>query len=279
METETGARPASWAASSLGPLPEGFTIEEVRDQERLRELEALQIRVWGMEPLEVVPAAMLYVARTSGGIVLAAYDRGTVAGFVLGLLGQRNGHLYHASHMLGIHPEYQGHGLGAALKWRQRELALAQGLGLMTWTFDPLEARNARLNVHKLGATSHTYYENLYGDMEDKLNWGLPTDRLLVEWDLHGSPPAFDSVVRTAAAPLLLVEQGLPVPPSREPALGGPLLLPVPPDMRALRYADPSASLAWRLAQRQALQWAFARGYAVRDFEGGAYLLLQSDSL
>ncbi|HVC82366.1 MAG TPA: GNAT family N-acetyltransferase [Chloroflexota bacterium] len=257
-------------------MPDGYVIEMIQEQTRLKEIEDLQIRVWGMDALEVVPAAMLYIARASGGIVLGAYDRGVLAGFVLGLLGRREGRLYHASHMLGIDPAYQGRGLGAALKWRQREVALSQGLDLMTWTFDPLESRNARLNIHKLGATSATYVENLYGEMDDQLNRGLPTDRLLVEWDLRASRAAVDRAARAAAVPLFRVERGRPIEPPLEPPPGSPLLLPVPPDMRGLRDADPSASLAWRLAQREALHWAFAHGYVVRDFEDGAYLLLGS---
>ncbi|MGH2409328.1 MAG: GNAT family N-acetyltransferase [Chloroflexota bacterium] len=278
MGTEAGAKSAPTAGDGMGSLPVGWTIETVSDQARLKEIEDLQIRVWGMDALEVVPAAMLYLARASGGIVLGAYDRGNLVGFVLGLLGCREGRLYHASHMLGIDPEYQGHGLGEALKRRQRGVALSQGLDLMTWTFDPLESRNARLNIHKLGAASTTYVENLYGDMDDQLNRGLPSDRLLVEWDLRRAPPAIAPAVRAAAIPLLLVEHGRPVAPPREPLSGCPLLLPVPPDMRALRHADPGASLAWRMAQRQALQWAFARGYVVRDFEDGAYVLLKEPS-
>jgi predicted GNAT superfamily acetyltransferase len=256
----------------MEPLPDGLAIEMVTDQARLKEIESLQMRVWGMEPLEAVPAPMLYVVRASGGIVLGAYDRGVLVGFVLGLLGRRDGRLYHASHMLGIDPRYQGRGLGAALKQRQREIALAQGLDRMTWTFDPLESRNARLNMHKLGATSNTYLEDLYGDMEDQLNRGLPTDRLLVEWDLHGPPLAADRAGRTAI-PLIVLKEGRPVVATEEPASGVPLLVAVPSDMRLLRRTNPEAAHAWRMAQRQALQWAFAHGYVVRDFEAGAYVL------
>ncbi|HVA89533.1 MAG TPA: GNAT family N-acetyltransferase, partial [Chloroflexota bacterium] len=116
----------------------------------------------------------------------------------------------------------------------------------------------------------------LYGEMDDQLNRGLPTDRLLVEWDLRASRAAVDRAARAAAVPLFRVERGRPIEPPLEPPPGSPLLLPVPPDMRGLRDADPSASLAWRLAQREALHWAFAHGYVVRDFEDGAYLLLGS---
>ena len=93
---------------------------------RLRAMEDLQELVWGGDYRAVVPAHMLYIVATSGGIVLGAYLDGQLAGFVLGLLAQRNGRLYHASHMLGIHPDHQGGGIGAALKWQQRERALAR---------------------------------------------------------------------------------------------------------------------------------------------------------
>jgi predicted GNAT superfamily acetyltransferase len=273
---ETGGRSTARAGAGAGPLPEGFTIEMVTDQSRLKEIEMLQLRVWGMGALEAVPAPMLYVVRACGGIVLGAYDQGSLAGFVLGLLGRRDGRLYHASHMLGIDPRYQGRGLGAALKERQRAIALSQGLDRMTWTFDPLEFRNARLNMHKLGATSNTYLEDLYGDMEDQLNRGLPTDRLLVEWDLHAPPPAIDRAVG-AAVPLIVMKAGRPMAATEEPAVGSPLLVPVPPDIGVLRRTDTGAAHAWRMAQRHALQWAFARGYVVRDFEAGAFLLLPDE--
>jgi predicted GNAT superfamily acetyltransferase len=169
-----------------------------------------------MEPRGIVPGALMGVIASGGGILLAAYDRDhgdQPVGFVLGLLARRDGRLYHASHMLATDPAYQGRGIGAALERRQREAALAQGLDLMTWTFDPLIARNAHLNLHKLGAISRTYHEDYYGPMDDRFNGGLPTDRLLVEWRLDAPVPPVPLSVPAPPTPILIAEGGEAGPP------------------------------------------------------------------
>ncbi len=255
---------------TVDDLPPGLTIERVQDSGRLREIEDLQLQVWGGDPREVVPTHMLYVVEKSGGILLAAYDRGRLAGFVLGLLGRGDGGLYHASHMLGIHPDYQGKGIGAALKQAQRVQALQQGLTVMTWTYDPLEARNAYFNIHKLGATSRRYHPNLYGDMEDDLNRGMPSDRLTVEWQL-------DAPVRHAdvsdPGPLLLNQDGKPLLRPAPSSPGRPLSVAIPPNIQHSKETSLDVALAWRQSVRDALTWAFAHNYRIVDFRAGAYLL------
>lgn len=255
---------------TLDDLPPGLTIERVQDSDRLREIEDLQLQVWGGDPREVVPTHMLYVVEKSGGILLAAYDRGRLAGFVLGLLGRGHGALYHASHMLGIHPDYQGKGIGAALKQAQRVQALEQGLTVMTWTYDPLEARNAYFNIHKLGATSRTYHPNLYGDMEDDLNRGMPSDRLTVEWHLDG--PVRHANVGDPV-PLLLNQDGKPLLLPAPSSPGGPLSVAIPLNIQRSKETSLDVALAWRQSVRNALTWAFAHNYRIVDFRAGAYLL------
>ncbi len=109
-----------------------------------------------------------------------------LAGFVFGFLGFHEAEtarrLKHCSHMLGVHPDFRSAGVGYALKTYQREHVLRQGLDLITWTYDPLLARNAQLNIAKLGAVCTTYLPNLYGAMRDGLNAGLPSDRFQVDW-------------------------------------------------------------------------------------------------
>lgn len=253
-------------------LPSGMTIEPVSDPARLREIEDLQLRVWGGDAREVIPTHMLYVVEKSGGVLLGAYDQGRLAGFVLGLLGRRNGELYHVSHILGIHPDYQGKGIGAALKRAQRDHAAAQGLRVMTWTYDPLEARNAHFNLHKLGATTNTYHQNLYGEMDDDLNRGLPSDRLTVEWRFDGEPRSH-AVADDEAIPLLVSRDGLPAF-QPEPATGTPLSVAVPRNIQQIKAASLQSALDWRLAVREALSRAFARGYRAVDFVDGAYILI-----
>ncbi len=259
-----------------------MTIEEPRGPARLIAIEDLQARAWEMEPRGVVPGALMGIIASGGGILLAAYDRDhgdRPVGFVLGLLARRDGRLYHASHMLATDPAYQGRGIGAALKRRQREVALAQGLDLMTWTFDPLIARNAHLNLHKLGAISRTYYEDYYGPMDDRFNGGLPTDRLLVEWRLTGPVPPVPLPVPAAPTPILSAEEGRPVLRLEQAPAGAPLSVWVPGDSTAIKERDSAAALDWRLALRRALSWAFAHGYVVRDFAAGAYVLLPDEGL
>src|SRR6516225_7668648 len=132
-------------------------IEPVHDVARMAEIEELQKVVWGFDARGIVPSYLLHVIDLAGGILLGAYLDGKMVGFAFGFLGQSGELTFHFSHMLGVHPDYQGRGIGEALKRQQREIALAQGLGLMVWAFDPLESRNAHFNLHKLGAYSFTY--------------------------------------------------------------------------------------------------------------------------
>ena len=281
MASSTDATRTAGRSHDEGGLDATVTIEEPRGPARLIALEELQARAWEMEPRGIVPGALMGIIASGGGILLAAYDRNhgdRPIGFVLGLLARRDGRLYHASHMLATDPAYQGRGIGAALKRRQREVALAQGLDLMTWTFDPLIARNAHLNLHKLGAISSAYYEDYYGPMDDRFNGGLPTDRLLVEWRLNGPVPPVPLSVFAPLTPILIVQGGKPVLRLERAPVGAPLSVWVPGDSTAIKERDPAAALDWRLALRRALSWAFAHGYVARDFSAGAYVLLPEET-
>jgi predicted GNAT superfamily acetyltransferase len=260
------------SAERLAEDARGIRIEDVSDAGRLSELEGLQVRVWGSSLREIVPVHALHIVATTGGILLVAYDGDEPVGFALGFLARRDGHLYHASHMLGIDPAYQGHGIGAALKWAQRERALAQGLDLMTWTFDPLESRNAYFNLHKLGVISRTYKENVYGELDDDLNRGLPSDRLVVEWWLRRVPRTHQPPDE-AAVSILSDGGGEPVLRLERELDGRPLRVDAPRDIQAIKREAPDVAAEWRLAQRAALTWALDRGYVVQDFAGGSYLL------
>jgi len=258
-----------------------IVIKEARDPAQLIDMERLQIDAWGMSERDVAPANLLQIIASSGGILLAAYDGDRAVGFVLSLLARRDGRLYQASHLLATDPAYQGRGVGAALKWRQRDYALAQGIDLMTWTFDPLIARNAHFNVRKLGAVSDTYYEDYYGPMDDDYNRGLPTDRLLVEWRLRAPASLpLDSApgVYGAPTPILVDDAGAPALRLDDAPDGALLAVHIPADIGRIRERNSAAALAWRLALRHALSWAFARGYLARDFVDGAYLLVLDET-
>src|SRR5262249_50145196 len=162
----------------------------IRPCQTLPELEAclqLQRQVWGYADADLAPVPILIVARKTGGHVLGAFDDGRLVGFTLAFAGFRKGRPYVHSHYLGVLPEYRDRGVGRALKLAQREHCLRGGVTLMEWTFDPLEIKNARLNIVRLGAVIRRFIPNLYGVTTSHLHGGLPTDRLVAEWHLDSS--------------------------------------------------------------------------------------------
>lgn len=150
-----------------------------------RQCVELQRLVWGFDDSDLVPSRMFVVSRKIGGQVFGAWDGDRLAGYALAMPGDRNGHLYLHSHMLAVLPEYRNAGLGRLLKLRQREDALARGIDLMEWTFDPLEIKNAYFNLERLGAVTRRYVPNQYGFTSSRLQGGLPSDRLVAEWWLR----------------------------------------------------------------------------------------------
>jgi predicted GNAT superfamily acetyltransferase len=143
---------------------------------------ALQKEVWNFTDAELVPLRMFVVADKVGGQVMGAFDGSIMVGFALSVPGTRTGHIYLHSHMLAVRKEYRNTGLGRRLKLLQREDALARGIDLIEWTFDPLEIKNAYLNIEKLGAIARRYNINQYGITSSPLQGGLPSDRLIAEW-------------------------------------------------------------------------------------------------
>ncbi len=143
---------------------------------------ALQKEVWKFSDAELVPVRVFVVASKIGGQVIGAFDHGELVSFALAIPGMRNGHAFLYSHMLAVREQYRNGGLGRRMKLYQREDALARGIELMEWTFDPLEIKNAYLNIEKLGAIARRYNVNQYGITSSPLQGGLPTDRLVAEW-------------------------------------------------------------------------------------------------
>src|SRR5271168_5179434 len=145
----------------------------------------LQREIWGEADLEVEPATMFVVAAHTGGQVLGAFDGEKLVGYLLSVVGLRDGKIYLHSHMAGVSEAYRDRGVGRALKLFQREEALGRGIRWIEWTFDPLEVRNAHFNLNRLGAICRKYLPNLYGVTTSPLHRGLRTDRLLAEWHLE----------------------------------------------------------------------------------------------
>jgi predicted GNAT superfamily acetyltransferase len=228
-----------------------------------------------------------------GGVVLLALDDDKPVGFAFGFPGVMTGSRFKlASHQAGVLPAYQDRGLGYRIKLAQREAALARGMELITWTFDPLQGRNAAFNLRKLGAVCNTYFSNLYGDMADELNQGLPSDRFRVDWWI-----ASDYVARRLAGgapepelswlecpllnPATQSEQGLLVPPESFDLPTTPYCwVEIPANLARLKAEAPAAALRWRLQTREIFETAFKTGYTAVNLlhqEGRNYYILQKN--
>jgi predicted GNAT superfamily acetyltransferase len=163
-------------------MTESVIIRNCQGLNELRACVSLQKEVWGFSDAELVPLRMFVVAEKIGGQVIGAFDGTELAGFALAVPGIRGGHSYLHSHMLAVRKKSRNAGLGQRIKLFQREDALARGFELIEWTFDPLEIKNAYLNIEKLGAIARRYTVNQYGITTSPLQAGLPTDRLVAEW-------------------------------------------------------------------------------------------------
>jgi predicted GNAT superfamily acetyltransferase len=266
-----------------------ISIRVVDSIEDVEQVEDLQRVVWPGDDTEVVPLHLLVTVAHNGGVLLGAFHGERLVGFVFGFLGTDAGspdrvamaRLKHCSHQLGVHPDYRARGVALMLKLAQREVVLEQGIRLATWTYDPLLSRNAHLNIRRLGTICRSYLRNVYGELRDDLNRGLPTDRFQVEWwvtsprvtaRLDGSRRLLDlDQYMSGGARLLnpasIAGGGFPHPADLllKPE-GTFLLVEIPSDFMAIRDADAGLALAWRMQSRALFEEAFAAGYMVTDF-------------
>lgn len=240
----------------------------------LEEVVALQENVWGN--VSIVPVSHLIAAIHNGGIVFGAVEQESdrIVGFCYGFPGfhpTEGSYLY--SHMLAIHPDFRNYGIGRQLKWAQRKWALNYGYTTMKWTVDPLEMKNGYLNLCKLGGFSKTYIPEFYGQMKDKVNKGISSDRLLLEWALDSdraekavqgntlSDPAwqhYESLLQWE------LEDDLPTPGQSSMITSAEgYLLAVPADIQKLKQLSPVLVQEWRLKTRQILMDAFQSGYTL----------------
>lgn len=185
----------------------------IRHCETLDELNAcvnLQREVWSFTDLELVPLRMFVVAQKIGGQVIGAFEGDDLVGFCMSLPGTRNGAVYLHSHMLAVREAYRNCGLGRRIKIKQRDHALRRGITLIEWTFDPLEIKNAWLNIERLGAIVRQYVVNQYGRTLSPLQGGLPSDRLVAEWWLRSR--RVETTLRDGRHPPIPVERKVAVP-------------------------------------------------------------------
>jgi predicted GNAT superfamily acetyltransferase len=274
----------------------------LRDLETFDDFDAvvrLQHEVWGEHYDDVVPRSLFVVAIKTGGILVGAEDdAGRLVGFVFSVPGVRHGRPVQWSHMLGVAPTARGQSLGLRLKLAQRDRALARGVDLVEWTYDPLLAGNAHLNVRRLGCVAETYLENVYGASTSPLHAGSPTDRFIASWHI-ASPhvarrlEAAALVARDAsvgAAPSVLATRaaGAFRAPDGEPDLDrddARIRVEFPAGFARMQMEAAELALAWRHAARRVFHTYFARGYRVVDADAGrgierpTYLLARRDAM
>ena len=237
----------------------------IRNCETLEELNAcvlLQKEVWNFSDIDLMPLRIFVVSQKIGGQIIGAFDGGKMVGFVFSIPGSRAGHSYLHSHMLAVHESWRNHGLGRRLKLAQREDAIQRGFELIEWTFDPLEIKNAHLNLARLGAITRRYSINHYGYSSSPLQGGLPTDRLVAEWWLK-SNRVVGLLERKEPPQIRLVQR-----------------VDVPAQIYEWKASDVDRSKAAEVQKRnrELLRDAFRRGLAAlgyqRDEQGnGAFLL------
>ena len=260
-------------------------IRLLETPEEMSSVEALQRVVWPLSETDVVPAHVFITAVHNGGLVIGAFDHNQLIGFVFGFPGLESTpdgpRPKHCSHMMGIHPDYRDSGVGFALKRAQWQMVRHQGLDHVTWTYDPLLSRNARLNIAKLGAVCNIYRRSEYGDMRDGLNAGLPSDRFQVDWWVNTRrvdrrlgkrarrPLKLENFSKADLQPLYSVHQSESWPRPSEhfsPLEGRLALAEIPTDFIALKDADFSLARDWRFFSREVFETAFAAGYIATDF-------------
>ncbi len=240
------------ATGQAGSTPE-LTYRACESVEDFHKCVALQKTVWRFADEDLLPTRLFVVGHKIGGQIFGAFDaRGTLAGFCLSIPALRNGKSYLHSHMLGVLPEYQNLHVGRRLKLMQRDDAIARGIPLIEWTFDPLELKNAFFNIMRLGAIVRRYVPNQYGASSSALQHGLPTDRLVAEWWVSADRESSKAERRIACRA----------------------------DILEVKQRDSKTALAVQTRLREEFQAAFREGYAVTGFERGdkesAYLLDRS---
>lgn len=259
------------------------TLSSVED---CRTLQAVQDLIWGGDTMSI---HVLVTQSHHGGLLQGAFasegaeDTDGMVGFSFGwpafaIDGSGRRKLKFRSHIMGVLPAWHGRGIGLELKKSQREELLSQGwTDHITWTYDPLQRVNARLNICRLGAVCTTYVRNVYGEMTDSLNAGVPTDRFELDWYLN-SPRVHTALGGNALTAWLTTDlqrastraqrrgDPLRVPLGPPPVPDGrPYALPLPDNVDALRQAGGTLLYDWRMFVRQAAESCYSAGYMLVD--------------
>ena len=249
----------------------------------------LEREIWGPGYDEVVPVPILTVTVMRGGILIGAFDEDRMVGFVYSLAGIKHGKPTQWSHMAGVLDAFRSAGVGYQLKILQRERTLAMGLGLIEWTYDPMQTMNAHFNFAKLGVIAEEYEVNVYGESTSPLHKGNPTDRFVAEWRVGDARVAERLRGAAPLAPVLTVE------PACRAKAAGDWLKPdaidlsldpkrisveIPTGFSQMLSGAPDLALEWRMATREIFTAYFARGYRAVEFfldrtaRNGTYLMV-----
>lgn len=255
--------------------PLAITLRQLTSGEDYARCEALQRATWGRDFAEIVRPTMMMIAQKVGGLVAGAFDpAGELVGCIVGLTGLREGRPAHWSHLAAVRDDVRGMGLGRQLKLYQRRFLLHLGVRHAYWSYDPLVARNAHLNLNRLAAEPIEYARNLYGEGdENELHRGIGTDRFIVEWLLDH--PRVERALAGEAMPAAswgrapvvnADEAGEPFAGDFDLPDAEALRLEVPGDIQAVKRARPATAVAWRRSTRRAFEAYLARGYRIRGF-------------
>ena len=249
-------------------------IERVFDPDEIKKVIPVIRSAWGMNNMEQLVKDIIAAMRFHGGLVLVAKEDKDVIGMQFSFVGQRHGLSYLYSHMTGVLNEKKYSGVGLRLKLLQKEWAIENGFDLIAWTYDPLMSLNANFNVHKLGAISRTYLRNFYGEMEDALNIGIPTDRLVAEWWIKRvnkikTTPKATLELRDDTDALLLED------------LPESIAFKIPSDFISIKKSDHDLAMNIRLITRKRLEKLFELGFIIIDFERerSSYIMIKNNTL
>jgi predicted GNAT superfamily acetyltransferase len=255
--------------ASVAYDPSEISIRPLVSREDYDECYELQNAVWGGDYTDSVPASLFKVIAHAGGLVVGAFaPNGEMVGFVFSLVGKKNGEIIHWSHLLGVKESARDAGVGRTLKEYQRAELHRQGIAHMYWTFDPLLAKNAHLNLNRLGARAVEYVRDMYGSTGSPLHHGLVTDRLVVMCDTAPRTTPLtsgSSQADTASAgriPVLSAEpQAGDVLLTAETARPPVIWIEVPTDINRVAAISPHAAAAWQASLRKHFEWALSNGY------------------
>jgi predicted GNAT superfamily acetyltransferase len=258
-------------AAHVFQVDDEITIRRAETIAEYRACQDVQRGAWGIsDESYVVPVATMVGANLHGGLVLGAFlPGGDAVAMSFAFLGRIADRLCLYSQLTGVLPAYQSRGLGYRIKLLQREFARSEGIERIAWAFDPLQAGNAYFNLVRLGASAGYYVENMYGPRTDALNAGVPTDRLIVEWNIQDEAKLVTIDTISDLPRLVEREQGGNEPVAISDALSlRPLriLLEIPADFALLRRDTPAMAEQWRALVAQAFQAAFAAGYRAVHF-------------